>query len=54
MHGDEVRMLLPPLSPGGKRLLLEGHARDGTLEGALESGSGRGMWRASRLSTEVR
>jgi SAM-dependent methyltransferase len=54
VHGDEVRMLLPPLSPGGKRLLLEGHARDGTLEGALESGSGRGMWRASRLSTQVR
>jgi len=54
VHGDEVRMLLPPLGPGGARLLLEGRQRGGELEGTLDSGRGRGVWRASRLGAGAR
>jgi len=54
VHGDAVRMLLPPLSSGSARLLLEGHVREGVMEGTLESGRGRGVWRASRLGAGVR
>lgn len=54
VHGDKVQMLLPPLTRGAMRPLLEGRVRGGSLEGTLESDQGRGTWRATRLSSAAR
>lgn len=54
VHGDAVRLALPPLAPGGARASLEGRVRDGTLEGALESARGKGVWRAARVGAGTR
>jgi len=54
VHGDAVRILLPPLGPDGARLLLDGHVREGSMEGMLDSGRGRGVWRAARLVAGAR
>jgi len=54
VHGDAVRLALPPLLPGGARASLEGRVRDGSLEGTLDSARGRGVWRASRLGAGSR
>lgn len=49
VHGDTVRILLPPIAPGASRVQLTGRARGETLEGTLDSGHGRGSWRALRV-----
>ncbi|MGB8434852.1 MAG: methyltransferase domain-containing protein [Burkholderiales bacterium] len=54
VHGDRVRMLLPPLNRGAARLLLEGRLQGGSLQGTLESTQGGGAWRASRMSADAR
>lgn len=54
VHGDKVQMLLPPLTQGAKRVLLEGRLRDGSLEGTLDSDRGRSTWRASRVGAAAR
>lgn len=54
VRGDRVQMLLPPLTKGAMRPLLEGRVQDGSLEGTLESAQGRGTWRASRVGSAAR
>jgi SAM-dependent methyltransferase len=54
VHGDRVRMLLPPLTPGATRLLLEGRLQGGSLQGTLDSKVGGGAWRASRINANSR
>ena len=51
VHGDTVRILLPPLAPGASRVQLVGRAIGAKLEGTLDSRHGRGAWRASRVGT---
>ncbi len=51
VHGDVVRIVLPPLAPGGPRVHLAGRASGGSLAGTLQSGRGRGAWQASRVGT---
>jgi|AP12_2_1047962.scaffolds.fasta_scaffold25231_2 SAM-dependent methyltransferase len=49
VHGDQVRILLPPLAPGASSVQLTGRAIGEKLEGTLDSRHGRGTWRASRV-----
>jgi hypothetical protein len=49
VHGDDVRILLPPLTAGASRVQLDGRARGETLEGTLDARHGRGTWRATRV-----
>ncbi len=54
VHADAVRLVLPPLAPGGARATLEGRVRDGSLAGTLESARGKGVWRAARVGADSR